>query len=27
VDMGYRSGLNYDDIESLVEYGEGQHHL
>ncbi len=24
--MGYRPGLNYDDIESLLEYGEGGHH-
>ncbi len=24
--MGYRPGLNYDDIESLIEYGEGDQH-
>ncbi len=24
--MGYRPGLNYDNIESLLEYGEGEHH-
>jgi hypothetical protein len=24
--MGYRAGLNYDDIESLLEYGEGERH-
>ena len=24
--MGYRPGLNYDDVESLIEYGEGQEH-
>ena len=24
--MGHRPGLNYDDIESLVEYGEGEQH-
>ncbi len=24
--MGYRPGLNYDDIEWLLEYGEGGHH-
>ena len=24
--MGYRPGLNYDDVESLLEYGEGGHH-
>lgn len=24
--MGYRAGLNYDDIESLLEYGEGNEH-
>jgi hypothetical protein len=24
--MGYRTGLNYDDIESLLEYGEGEQH-
>ena len=22
--MGYKPGLNYDDIESLLEYGEGE---
>jgi hypothetical protein len=26
VHMGYRTGLNYDDIESLLEYGEGEQH-
>lgn len=26
VRMGYRAGLNYDDVESLVEYGEGEQH-
>ncbi len=24
--MGYRAGLNYDNIESLIEYGEGEEH-
>jgi hypothetical protein len=24
--MGYRAGLNYDDIESLLENGEGEQH-
>jgi hypothetical protein len=24
--MGYRRGLNYDDVESLLEYGEGEQH-
>jgi hypothetical protein len=24
--MGYRPGLNYDSIESLLEYGEGEVH-
>jgi hypothetical protein len=24
--MGYKAGLNYDDIESLLEYGEGEAH-
>jgi hypothetical protein len=24
--MGYRPGLNYDNIESLLEYGEGEQH-
>jgi hypothetical protein len=24
--MGYRAGLNYDDIESVLEYGEGEQH-
>jgi plasmid stability protein len=24
--MGYRTGLNYDQIESLLEYGEGKQH-
>jgi hypothetical protein len=26
VRMGYRAGLNYDDVESLLEYGEGEQH-
>jgi hypothetical protein len=26
VQMGYRPGLNYDSIESLLEYGEGDQH-
>jgi hypothetical protein len=24
--LGYTPGLNYDDIESLLEYGEGERH-
>ena len=24
--MGYRAGLNYDNVESLLEYGEGERH-
>ena len=24
--MGFRAGLNHDDIESLIEYGEGDRH-
>jgi hypothetical protein len=24
--MGHKPGLNYDDIESLIEYGEGERH-
>jgi len=24
--MGYKPGLNYDSIESLIEYGEGEQH-
>jgi hypothetical protein len=24
--MGYRPGLNYDDVESLLDYGEGERH-
>ncbi|MGH9558644.1 MAG: hypothetical protein ACRD30_05340 [Bryobacteraceae bacterium] len=24
--MGYRPGLNYDHIESLLEFGEGEDH-
>jgi len=24
--MGYKAGLNYDNIESLLEYGEGDLH-
>jgi hypothetical protein len=26
VPMGYRDGLNYDSVESLLEYGEGDEH-
>lgn len=26
VHMGYRAGLNFDDVESLLEYGEGERH-
>lgn len=26
VSMGYKPGLNYDSIESLLQYGEGEHH-
>jgi hypothetical protein len=26
VSMGYKPGLNYDDVESLLEYGEGEQH-
>ena len=26
VHMGYRAGLHYDDVESLLEYGEGEQH-
>ncbi len=26
VHMGYRAGRNYDDVESLLEYGEGEQH-
>ena len=26
VSMGYRAGLNHDDIESLIAYGEGEQH-
>lgn len=26
ISMGLRPGLNYDDIESLIEYGEGPAH-
>jgi len=26
VHMGYRPGLNYDNVESLLEYGEGEQH-
>ena len=25
-DMGYRAGLNYDSVEALLEYGEGEEH-
>jgi hypothetical protein len=24
--MGHKPGLNYDNIESLIEYGEGEQH-
>ena len=24
--MGYKPGLNYDSVESLIEYGEGELH-
>jgi hypothetical protein len=24
--MGYRPGLNYDSVEALIEYGEGEWH-
>ena len=24
--MGYRTNLNYDDVESLLEYAEGEQH-
>jgi hypothetical protein len=24
--MGYRPGLNYDSVEALLEYGEGEWH-
>jgi hypothetical protein len=24
--MGYKPGLNYDSVESLLEYGEGEQH-
>ena len=24
--MGYRAGLNYDEIGALIEYGEGEQH-
>jgi hypothetical protein len=27
IHMGYRGGLNYDDVGSLLEYGEGERHL
>lgn len=26
IHMGYRANLNHDDIESLIEYGEGERH-
>ncbi len=26
VHMGFRAGVNYDNIESLLEYGEGDQH-
>ncbi len=25
--MGSKPGLNYDDVESLLEFGEGERHL
>jgi hypothetical protein len=24
--MGYKNGLNHDDVESLLEFGEGEQH-
>jgi hypothetical protein len=24
--MGYKPGLNYDNVETLLEYGEGEQH-
>jgi hypothetical protein len=24
--MGHKAGLNYDSVESLIEYGEGERH-
>ena len=24
--MGYKAGLNFDDVESLLEFGEGERH-
>jgi hypothetical protein len=24
--LGYKAGLNHDDVESLLEYGEGENH-
>ena len=26
IHMGHKSGLNYDSIESLIVYGEGEQH-
>ncbi len=26
IDLGFRPGLDYDDIEALLEFGEGPHH-
>ena len=26
VHMGYKTGLNHDNVESLLEYGEGEQH-
>lgn len=26
IPMGFQAGLNYDSIESLLEYGEGERH-
>lgn len=25
-EMGYKAGLNHDNVESLLEYGEGEQH-
>jgi hypothetical protein len=24
--MGFRAGINHDDVESLIEFGEGEQH-
>lgn len=26
IHMGYKPGLNYDDVEALIEYAEGEQH-